>query len=208
MRQIFIILQYFLQPFYCINRKEGTDQESIQLPNIFRSKTPKGKKDILKATAPQSKPYKQKAKRTVSSPKTVWTAIQNKKNTRTYNGRNSKPHQKHRRWTVSKNITLCVRGGVCVCVWCFNRFYVATTLALSSAVVYTKHLFSLREGFLTRQRNISENIKIKRIQRWNNDEDSTARNNWNAAANVLKKSVLMCVINKKSTSKQSPTKLF
>ena len=33
------------------NRKEGNDQESIQLP----SKTPMGKKDALKATAPKSK---------------------------------------------------------------------------------------------------------------------------------------------------------
>ena len=50
----------------CINGKEGNDQESIQLPNTFRPKTPKGKKDALKVTAPQSKHYKQKAKRTVS----------------------------------------------------------------------------------------------------------------------------------------------
>ena len=28
-----------------------------------------------------------------------------------------------------------------------NRFYVATILALSSALVYTRHLFSPREGF-------------------------------------------------------------
>ena len=52
--------------FKILNRKEGNDQESIQLPNTFRSKTPKGKKDALKATAPQSKHYKQKAKRAVS----------------------------------------------------------------------------------------------------------------------------------------------
>ena len=63
-----------------------------------------------------------------------------------------------------------------------NRFYVATTLALSSAVVYTRYLFSSREEFLTHQCNISENIKIQRIQRWYNDEDSTANNNWNAEA--------------------------
>ena len=50
-------------------RKEGNDQESIQLPNTFDSKTPKGKKDAFKATAPQSKHYKQKAKRIVSFPK-------------------------------------------------------------------------------------------------------------------------------------------
>ena len=47
----------------------------------------------------------------------------------------------------------------------FNRYYVATTLALSSAVAYTRHLFSPREGFLTHQCYISENIKIKRIQK-------------------------------------------
>ena len=47
----------------------------------------------------------------------------------------------------------------------FNRFYLATTLALSSAVVYTRYLFSPREGFLTHHCYISENIKIKRIQK-------------------------------------------
>ena len=52
-----------------INRKEGNDQESIQLLETFRFKTPKGKKDALKETAPQSKHYKQKVKRTVSFPK-------------------------------------------------------------------------------------------------------------------------------------------
>ena len=44
--------------------------------------------------------------------------------------------------------------GVCVC---FNRFDVAKTL--SSAVVYTSHLFSPRDLFLTHQCNISENLK-------------------------------------------------
>ena len=52
-----------------INRKVGNDQESIQLPNTFRSKTPKGKKGELKVTALQSKHYKQTAKKTVSAPK-------------------------------------------------------------------------------------------------------------------------------------------
>ena len=37
----------------CINRKEDNDQESIQFTNTFHSKTPKGKKDALKATTPQ-----------------------------------------------------------------------------------------------------------------------------------------------------------
>ena len=45
-----------------VNRKEGNDQESIKLPNTFRSKIPNGKKDALKVTAPQSKHYKQKSK--------------------------------------------------------------------------------------------------------------------------------------------------
>ena len=48
---------------------------------------------------------------------------------------------------------------------CLNRFYVITTLALSSALVYTRHLFSPREGFLSHQCNISENVKIKPKQR-------------------------------------------
>ena len=42
-----------------------------------------------------------------------------------------------------------------------NRFYMATILAPSSAVVQ----FSPSEGFLTHQCKISENIKIKRLQR-------------------------------------------
>ena len=91
-----------------MNRKEGNDQESIQLPNTFRTKTPKGKKDALKVTAPQSKLYKQKAKRTVSSKK--WSngypkyKFHQDIHAKTYNDRYSKPQQKHRIGTVS-NIT-------------------------------------------------------------------------------------------------------
>ena len=54
-------------------RKEGNDQESVQLPSTFRSKTPKGKKDALKVTAPQSKHYKQKAKRAIRLVQTAKT---------------------------------------------------------------------------------------------------------------------------------------
>ena len=75
-----------------------------------------------------------------------------------------------------------VGGGGGAGGWGLNRFYIAKTLALSPAVVHIKHLFSPRECFLFHQCNISENIKIKQIQRWNNHEDSTARNNWNAEA--------------------------
>ena len=114
-------------------------------------KNTNGKERCTKATVPQSKHYKQTAKRTVSFPNIGQTAIQNKHFTRTYNDRNSKPQQRHSLGMVSKTLL----GGL-------NLFYVATTLALSSAVVYTRHLFSPREGFLTHQCNISKNIKIKR----------------------------------------------
>ena len=65
----------------------------------------------------------------------------------------------------------------CVCVWWgwgggegegrkgagrLNQFYMATTLALISAVVYIRHLIGPFEQFLTHQCNISENIKIKK----------------------------------------------
>ena len=64
----------------------------------------------------------------------------------------------HSRSTALERSVKTLLGG-------FNRFCVATTLARSSAVVYTRHLFSPREGFLTHQCYISENIKIKRIQK-------------------------------------------
>ena len=68
-----------------------------------------------------------------------------------YNDKNNKPQQKHRFGTVSKSLS---RGGGGVGsggggggVGGLNPFYEAITLALSSAVVYTRHLFSPREGF-------------------------------------------------------------
>ena len=64
-----------------------------------------------------------------------------------------------------------------------NRFFVVTTLALSSAVVYTRHLFSPCERFRTPQCNISENIKIKQIRRRNNGEDST-NTIWNKCSSL------------------------
>ena len=76
-------------------RKECNDQESIQIPNTFSSKTPNGKKNALKVTAPQSKHYKQ-----------------------THNDRYSKPQQKHRLGTVSKNNTIGIRhGSSCTNIW-------------------------------------------------------------------------------------------
>ena len=70
----------------------------------------------------------------------------------------------HSRSTVLERSVKILMGGGGGGGGGLNRFYVATVLALSSAVVYTRYLFSLREGFLTHQRNISENIKIKQIQ--------------------------------------------
>ena len=102
-----------------INRKNGNNQRSIKLPNTFRSQTPKGKKDGLKAMTPQSKHYKQKAKRTVSFPNICQTAIQNKNFTRTYMQRHtdSKPQQKHRLKTVNKYIITARGWGRWVGVW-------------------------------------------------------------------------------------------
>ena len=75
----------------------------------------------------------------------------------------------HSRSTDLERSVKCFTGGGGAwngCVWGggsgggrggLNRLYVATTLILSPAVVYTKHLFSPSEGFLTHQCNISEN---------------------------------------------------
>ena len=100
------------------------------------------------------------------------TAIKNKiKNqqdihAKTYNTMTEIVH--HSRSTALERSVKTLLGGL-------NRFYVATTLALSSAVVYTRHLFSPREGFLSvlhlREHKNQTNTEI------NNDEDSTARNN-------------------------------
>ena len=66
-----------------LNRKEGNDQESIQLPNTFR---PRHKKEIwthLKQRHCNQNTTSRKVKRTVSFPKLGQTAIQNKDFTRT-----------------------------------------------------------------------------------------------------------------------------
>ena len=124
-----------------LNRKEGNDQESIQLPNTLRRRY-------------------QRERRTHS--------------VKTLLGES---------WGLAGGV-----GGS------LNRFYVATTLALSSAVVYTRHLFSPREGFLTHQCNISErehknqmNTEMKKQKKKKkktnkkktkkNDVDLIARNN-------------------------------
>ena len=62
-------------------------------------------------------------------------------------------------------VCVCVGGGGGGGRGCLNQFYVTTTLAFSFAAVASSHLLNPREGLLTHQCNISENIKIKRIQR-------------------------------------------
>ena len=105
------------------------------------------------------------------------TTIQNKTFTRRYMQRHTMTE------IVNHSRSIALESSVKT----LNRCYMATTLALTSAVVYTRYLFNPREGFLTHQCSISENIKIKRIQKWNNNEDSTARNNWNAEAKENRK---------------------
>ena len=80
------------------------------------------------------------------------TAIKNNKkrkyqqdiHAKTYNDRNSKPQQKHRLGTVSKNLTWGGGGGGGGAGGGggFNRFDVATTFALSSAALSSRHFFS------------------------------------------------------------------
>ena len=107
------------------------------------SKTPKRKKGALKATVPQSKHNKQKAKRTLSFPKTGQTAIQTKQKKifRTYMQRDTMTEivNHSRSIALERSVKFCwVAGGGGGAG--LNRFYVATTLALSSAVVYTRQI--------------------------------------------------------------------
>ena len=67
----------------------------------------------------------------------------------------------NRSWSTALERSVKTLLCVCVCAWGgggggggLNQFYVAKTVALSSAMVYTSHLFSPREGFLTLQCNI------------------------------------------------------
>ena len=126
------------------NGRQGSeiDTNTKSLP----SKTPKGKQGAFKAThAPQLKHYKQTAKRTVSFPKIGQTVIKNEnKITRTYMWRHTMTeivNHSNSRSTALEQLINILLGDL-------NRFYVATSLALSSAVVDTRHLLSPREGFL------------------------------------------------------------
>ena len=161
-----------------MNRKEGNDQESIQLPNTFHSKTPRhqrGRRTHIKKWHHNQNTTSRKLKGQVL-PKKWPNGYQNKKFTKTYMQRHTLTDiVNHSKSTALEQSVKVLLGGL-------NWFYMATNLALIPAVVYTRLLFNLRKCFLTHQCNISENIKIKQIQRWNNNEDSIARNNWNAEA--------------------------
>ena len=149
----------------------------MQLPNTFRPRHKRDGKTHLKQWHHNQNTTSRAAKRTVSFPKISQTAFQNNNFSRAYIQNHTMTETvNHSRVTaLERSVEILLGGGG---GGGLNRFYVATTLALCSAVVYTRHLFSPREGFLTHQCNISENIK--RIQRWNNNEDSITRINWNA----------------------------
>ena len=96
-----------------MNRKEGNDQESIQLPNTFRPRHQMERRTHLKQRHHNQNTTSRKRQKDKQfhSPKTGQTAIQNRKKNyqdiqaKTYNDRISKPQQKHRLRTVSKNLT-------------------------------------------------------------------------------------------------------
>ena len=92
--------------------------------NHLTPKTPKGKKDTLKVTSPQSIHYKQKAKgQFIQNMAKRLSKIEKKmhqdKHAKIYNERYSKPQQKHCLGTLSKNITVWGGGRG------LHRFYVA-----------------------------------------------------------------------------------
>ena len=164
--------------FTSTNRKEGNGQESIQLPNTFRPKHQKERSTHLKPRQHNQNTTSRKLKGQFLSQN--WpNGYQNENFTRTYIQRHTTTaQQKHCLGTARKNFTrrAGMRG--------LNQIYVTTTLALSSAVVYTRHFLSPLEGFLTQSvQHLLEHIYIyiyiykKRIQKCNNDKDSTARNN-------------------------------
>ena len=116
---------------FAINRKEGNDQESIQLPKTFCPRHQRERRMHLKqrhhnqnttSRKPNGQFLSQKLDKRLSKIKII-----TRTHVKAYNDRNSKPQQKHRLGTVSKTLQ-----GVCVCVGggggavCLNRFYVAT----------------------------------------------------------------------------------
>ena len=145
-----------------MNRKEGNGHESIQLPNTFRSRHERERRTHLKQGHHNHNTTSRKPKEQFPFPHIGQTAIENENFTRTCMQRQTMieivNHSRSTALERSVRILLGEGGGG------LNRFYVAITLALRSAVVYTRHLFSPREGFLAHQCKISENIKIKQIQ--------------------------------------------
>ena len=73
---------------------------------------------------------------------------------KTHNDRNRKKHSRNTALEQTVKIFTWWGGGVGVCGWGgggvkgSGSFYVATTFALNSSVVYIRHLFSPHEEFL------------------------------------------------------------
>ena len=125
---------------------------------FFRSRRKREKRTHIKQWHHNQNTTSRKPKEQFLSPKLAKCLSKIKNVTRTYMQRHTMTEAvNHSKSTaLERSIKILLgregEGGL-------NRFYVATTLALSSAVVYTKHLFSSREGFMIHQCNISENIK-------------------------------------------------
>ena len=118
-----------------IKRKEDNDQESIQLPNTFLPRHERERRHHNQNNTGR------KPKDRLFSQKNCQTAIQNKYFTRTYMQRHSMTEiVNHNRSTALERSVKILRGEM---GWAggLYRFYVATTVALSSAVVYTRYLF-------------------------------------------------------------------
>ena len=115
-----------------LDRKECNDQESIQLPNTFCSKTRKEKE---KKDAPRAKGHNQTT--TSRKPKGQFLSQKLAK-------RLSKV-KKFTREIVNHSRRSALERSVKILLWGLNRFNLATPLALSSSVVYTRHLFSPRK---------------------------------------------------------------
>ena len=132
-----LLILFYLLKLHELSRKEDNDQESVQLPNTFRSKTPKGKKDALKVTTPQSNHCSRKPKGQFL-PKNGQMTIRNKNFTKIYK-------QRHTMIDIVNHSRSTALERSIICYWGEGVFYVATILAFSSVVVYRRHLFSPRE---------------------------------------------------------------
>ena len=123
------------------NRKEGNDQESIQLPKPFCPRHQRKRRTHLKQRHHNQNILQAESQKDSFFPKIGQMAMQKKKKkkkkniTRTY----------MRKLTMTETVTTLERSvkileGVCVC-----GGGGILSLSLSSAVIYSRHLFSLCE---------------------------------------------------------------